>query len=58
MYVRCVRMQRNPIREKRHYYEAHLDEVKDIIHSGTAKANEIGNRNIAEIKDKMHIVLH
>ena len=48
----------NPIREKRHYYEAHLDEVKDIIHSGTAKANEIGNRNIAEIKDKMHIVLH
>lgn len=47
----------DPIRERRHYYEAHLDEVKDIIHSGTAKANEIGNANIAAIKEKMHILV-
>ncbi len=46
-----------PIRERRHYYEEHRDEVRDIIKSGTAKANEIGNRNIAEIKEKMHVVI-
>ncbi len=47
----------DPIRERRHYYEEHKDEVRDIIKSGTAKANEIGNRNIAEIKEKMHVVI-
>ncbi len=46
-----------PIREKRAYYEAHMDEVKDILASGTKKANEIGSRNIAEIKEKMHVSL-
>ncbi len=46
-----------PVRERRHYYEEHLDEVKDIIHTGTAKANKIGNENISRIKEKMHIVL-
>ena len=46
-----------PIRERRHYYEEHRAEVRDIIKSGTAKANEIGNKNIAEIKDKMHVVI-
>ena len=46
-----------PIRERRHYYEEHMDEVRDIIHSGTDKANAIGNANIKEIKEKMHIVL-
>lgn len=47
----------DPIREKRAYYEAHMDEVKDILASGTKKANEIGDRNIAEIKEKMHVSL-
>ena len=46
-----------PIRERRHYYEEHRDEVRDIIKSGTAKANEIGNKNLAEIKEKMHVVI-
>ena len=46
-----------PIRERRHYYEEHRDEVRDIIRTGTAKANDIGNRNIAEIKEKMHVVI-
>lgn len=47
----------DPIREKRRYYESHIDDVKDIIHSGTEKANKIGNENLREIKDKMHILL-
>ena len=46
-----------PIRERRHYYENPRDEVRDIIHSGTDKANAIGNANLKEIKEKMHIVL-
>lgn len=45
----------DPIRERRHYYEEHRDEVKDIIDSGTKKANEIGDRNLAEIMDKIHV---
>lgn len=47
----------SPIRERRHYYEEHQDEVKDLIHQGTAKANAIGNENIAAIKEKMHVVV-
>ena len=46
-----------PVRERRHYYEEHKDEVRDIIKTGTARANEIGNRNIAEIKEKMHVTI-
>ncbi len=45
----------DPIRERRHYYEEHRDEVKDIIDCGTKKANEIGDKNLAEIMDKMHV---
>lgn len=47
----------DPMREKRAYYEAHMDEVKEILASGTRKANEIGDRNIAMIKEKMHVSL-
>lgn len=47
----------DPIREKRRYYEEHKSDVRDIIKAGTAKANEIGNRNLDEIMDKMHIIL-
>lgn len=47
----------DPIREKRAYYDAHENEVKDIILSGTAKANKIGNDNLREIKEKMHILV-
>ena len=47
----------SPIRERRHYYEEHQDEVRDLIHQGTAKANAIGNENIAAIKEKMHVVV-
>jgi tryptophanyl-tRNA synthetase len=47
----------DPIREKRHYYEAHKDEVKELIASGTKRANEVGNANIADIKEHMHVML-
>ena len=47
----------DPIREKRAGYEAHLDDVKDIIKSGTAKANEIGNAMVTDVKDHMHVLL-
>lgn len=47
----------DPIREKRAYYESHIDEVKEIVSEGTKKANAIGNENIAKIKEKMHVVM-
>lgn len=46
-----------PIREKRHYYEEHLSDVKEILQEGTKKANEIGNENLKALEDKMHILL-
>lgn len=47
----------DPIREKRAVYETHLDDVKDIIKTGTAKANEIGNAMVTDVKDHMHVLL-
>ncbi|MDR2817143.1 MAG: tryptophan--tRNA ligase [Oscillospiraceae bacterium] len=44
-----------PIREKRHYYEERLDTVKEILLSGTKKANEIGNETVAKVKEAMHV---
>lgn len=46
-----------PIRERRAHYEAHMDEVKEILSEGTKKANEIGNAHISSIKEKMHVAL-
>lgn len=47
----------SPIREKRAYWDLHENEVKEIIKSGTEKANKIGNENINAIKEKMHILI-
>ncbi|MDD4012526.1 MAG: tryptophan--tRNA ligase [Sphaerochaetaceae bacterium] len=47
----------DPMRQKRAYYESHLDEIKGLIAAGTAKANRIGNENLEKIKDKMHILI-
>ena len=47
----------DPIREKRALYESHRSDVKDLIVSGTAKANSIGNEMIADVKDHMHVAL-
>jgi tryptophanyl-tRNA synthetase len=47
----------DPIREKRAYYEERPEVVKELVQNGTAKANKIGNENLAKIKEKMHIVM-
>ncbi|MFA5570876.1 MAG: tryptophan--tRNA ligase [Sphaerochaetaceae bacterium] len=46
-----------PMREKRAYYEAHLDDVKDIITSGSKKANIIGDEQVALMREAMHLVI-
>lgn len=46
-----------PFREKRAYYEAHRNEVRDIIETGTAKANIVGNETVRKVKDAMHLKL-
>ncbi len=47
----------DPIREKRAYYDSHRNEVREIIASGTEKANRIGNENLKKIEEKMNLVL-
>lgn len=47
----------DPIREKRAFYESHRGDVKDLIVSGTAKANAIGNEMVSDVKDHMHVAL-
>lgn len=46
-----------PMREKRRYYEAHLNLVKEIILDGSSKANKIGNETVAKVKNAMHLSL-
>lgn len=47
----------SPIREKRAFYEANKDTVKDIIKAGTDKANAIGNEMVSDVKEHMHVLL-
>ncbi len=42
-----------PIREKRRYYEAHLDEVKDIINQGSQKARVEAQKVLSKVRDLM-----
>lgn len=42
-----------PIREKRKYYEEHMDEVKEILRVGTEHAKEIANQTLADAKKAM-----
>lgn len=46
-----------PMREKRAYYEAHMDEVRDIIITGSRKASEIGDAQVALMREAMHLAL-
>lgn len=46
-----------PMREKRRYYESHLNLVKEIILDGSSKANKIGNETVAKVKNAMHLSL-
>lgn len=45
----------DPFREKRAYYENNKALVRDILMSGTKKANEIGNETVRKVKDAMHL---
>ena len=47
----------DPFREKRAYYEAHRDEVRDIIVSGSEKANKVGDETVKKVKEAMSISL-
>lgn len=44
-----------PIREKRAYYEARIDEVYKILENGSKKAMERANETLKEVKDAMAI---
>ena len=45
----------SPIREKRRYYEEHLDKVYSILKEGTNKANEKANKTLKEVKKAIMI---
>lgn len=44
-----------PIKEKRAYYEAHPEEVKEILENGTKKAKQKAEEQMKEIKKAMKI---
>lgn len=45
----------DPIREKRSYYDEHPDQVDDILHSGTARAKEVGAATLEQVKQAMKV---
>jgi hypothetical protein len=45
----------DPIREKRRYYEQHLDEVKDALLDGTRRAKAVAEQTMAEVRSAMRI---
>lgn len=53
----CMNRILEPMREKRAYYERHLDEVKELIINGSQKANRIGDATMEEVKVAMNIQL-
>ena len=47
----------NPMRECRAYYENHKNDVREMIISGTSKANKLGEETTQNVKRAMKIVL-
>ena len=47
----------DPMRERCAYYEGHRDEVRQIILEGSARANQIGDQQVATMRDAMHILI-
>ena len=45
-----------PIRERRQRYENDLNYVKDVLHEGNRRANEIAEQTLAEVQDAMGMV--
>ena len=44
-----------PIRQRRKYYEARIEEVYNYLKNGTNKANEYANKTLNEVKMAMGI---
>jgi tryptophanyl-tRNA synthetase len=44
-----------PHREKRAYYESHLEEVKSILHDGEVQAKSIAQKTMGEVHAAMHM---
>ncbi len=44
-----------PIRERRAYYEAHIDGVYEMLHAGSVSAREVAAQTLAEVKHAMRI---
>ncbi len=44
-----------PVREKRKYYEKHMDEVIDILKDGEQRAGKIARQTIEEVHNKMKL---
>jgi tryptophanyl-tRNA synthetase len=47
----------DPMRERCAYYEGHRDEVRQIILEGSARASQIGDQQVATMREAMHIAL-
>ena len=45
-----------PHRERRAQYEQDLDYVKDVLHEGNKRMNEIANATLAEVREAMRMV--
>ena len=45
-----------PIRERRHAFEQDLGYVKDVLHEGNRRANEIAEKTLAEVREAMGMV--
>ena len=44
-----------PIREKRHYYESHRDEVREIIEDGDRRAREVAAATMEDVREAMRL---
>ena len=53
--IKVLEEELEPIREKRAYYEARIDEVVEIIEKGTADARKSGREKINQVKAAMGI---
>ncbi len=42
-----------PIRERRHAFEQDLDYVKDVLHEGNRRANDIAEKTLDEVREAM-----
>jgi tryptophanyl-tRNA synthetase len=40
-----------PVQERRRYYEAHPDDVLDVLHGGNARARDQARRTMAEVRE-------